>query len=50
MGSGAVFETYRVSVAVEARPGDKGNGAGNSIHLSDDRLRRGLEDLEKKVC
>jgi len=49
LNSGTVFETYRVSVAVEARAGDTGPGAGNSIALSDERLRRGLEDLERKI-
>lgn len=49
LSSGTVFETYRVGVAVEARAGDTGPGAGNSIALSDERLRRGLEDLERKV-
>ncbi|XP_021943222.1 motile sperm domain-containing protein 2 [Folsomia candida] len=48
--SGTQFETYRVNVAVDARPGDTGPGAaGNSIALNDERLRRGLEDLERKI-
>ncbi|OXA37926.1 motile sperm domain-containing protein 2 [Folsomia candida] len=46
--SGTQFETYRVNVAVEARPGDTGT-AGGSIAINDERLRRGLEDLERKI-
>jgi len=45
---GGMVETYRVGVSSEVKPADTGTGTP-SISLNDERLRRGLEDLERRV-
>lgn len=45
--SGTAVDTFKVAVSVEPRPGD--TGAGPTVSMNEERMRKGLDDLEKKV-
>ncbi|ODM93052.1 Motile sperm domain-containing protein 2 [Orchesella cincta] len=45
---GTAIDTFKVAVGVEARAGDTAVG-GPTVSMNEERMRKGLDDLEKKI-
>lgn len=43
------MDTFKVAVSVEPRPGDTGVAGGPTVSMNEEKMRQGLDDLEKKV-